>query len=912
MTCFSKRWVRFFAATSALCACISSVSQAQTIRPIVNVTPAAPPSVAFRTFASYGTTNPAVIKLSGFADDLSDSDRLLVKVNGKKKSFQSPWLNNGSTKVARRTKTYLNKLYAAGVRTNQFVLAPIQGATKSRFLVGVNVGRSYIEADPRFPTIAGLSSAIGAMPWVTSQWNSAMELTIARAYRAAVMSAVASSSFAGSTVLTEAEFLATQVSSPSNSSVGAQLPPPVVTVANATPPTPPTPPTPLTPPITPAATVTPPPPAPTTGSPSDLPSTVASAHAFDAQFANTTLSSLSSRILPNYTGNLVSIPMDWEQIFTLAQSTPALRQLLFGIVQQAETTLATGTEYYRRPTTLAQIPESMVDPTSRSVGSNQELRALAMSDVNQADFVRSKGVALALAWRYTKQQQYLDKSIAILREVALYRPLQRQGWSLTDPSWTLPAEGDGPNMATSWGIIGIADIMELLGDNIPPDLQLALRDLIYSEIQTVTRAWAMKIPWYTKGPGTLSSNQWIDPNVAVIRGCLLLGDPQILPAYNMASENLARSLTFFGDDGAFLEGVSYAQMSLPNALGAIQRMNATGDQRFDSLPFISNSWKWWVHMLLPGGRFVNCYDSRMDRQPTWSPRTPLAAMVAAMNAARSDEAVSTIRYLFPDGTATVDGIRYWASINSSSLPPQVMLPTYAYFPSQQVLVWRSAFERPSDAATAWALWARGGSIRDSHSQRDQGQVSVYCGNRVVLMECGTPDYSNPLMNSQYANVAGHSVMQVGELTPRNKSVDAPISIGRLDAEGGAITIDTTQAYTGVLSNKRLLSWSRDGKVSIVDTVNFAQPVPTGTELFRFHVGSSTAVNVEQVDGRWVVAWDGVKMAFQCDASISIEQIDWPDQVLPTQSHRALLVRSQQPVQTVRLETTLDINLAVTN
>ena len=907
MIFFSKKWVRLFAATSAVCACISSVSRAQTIRPIVNVTPAAPPSVVFRTFASYGTANPAVIKLTGFADDLSNSDRLVVKVNGKKKSFQSPWLNNGSKKVAQRAGTYLKKLYAAGVRTDQFVLAPIQEATKSRFLAGVNVGRSYIEADPRFPTIAGLSNAIGALPWVTSQWNSAMELTMSRAYRAAVMAAVASSPFVGSTVLTEAEFAATQVSGPSNSSTGTQLPPPAVTAVVTTPPTPPT------PPITPAATVTPPPPpAPSTGSPSQAPSTVANAHAFDAQFANTTLSSLSSRILPNYTGNLVSIPMDWEQIFTLAQSTPALRQLLFGIVQEAQAALASGPEFYRRPSTLAQIPEAMVDPISRSVGSNQELRALAISDVAQADFVRSKGVALALAWRYTKQQQYLDKLIEILREVDLYRPLQRQGWSLTDPSWTLPAEGDGPNMATSWGIIGIADILELLGDNIPHDLQLALRDLIYSEIQTVTRAWAMKIPWYAKGTGALSSNQWIDPNIAVIRGCLLLGDPNILPAYNMASENLARSLSFFGEDGAFLEGVTYAQMSLPNALGAIQRMNATGDQRFDSLPFISNSWKWWVHMLLPGGRFVNCYDSRMARQPTWSPRTPLSAMVAAMNAAGSDEAVSTIRYLFPNGNATVDGIRYWATINSSSLPPQVMLPTYAYFPSQQVLVWRSAFERPSDAATAWALWARGGSIRDSHSQRDQGQVSVYCGNRVVLMDCGTPDYSNPLMNSQYANAAGHSVMQVGELTPRNKSVDAPISISRLDAEGGAITIDTTQAYTGVLSNKRLLSWSRDGKVSIVDTANFAQPVPTGTELFRFHVGSSTAVNVQEVDGHWVATWDGVKMTFQSDTSISIEQIDWPDQVLPTQSHRALLVRSQQVVQTVRLETTLDINLDVTN
>ena len=631
---------------------------------------------------------------------------------------------------------------------------------------------------------------------------------------------------------------------------------------------------------------------------------------FDPQFATQVLNSLNKRILSNYTGKLKSIPTDWQSIFTLAMSNSELRQLLFGIVNEAQKSLNLGSNYYQRPTSLSQIPVSMVDSISKNVGVNQELRALAMSDVAQADFLRSKVVNMAFAWRYLHQQEYLDKTITILREVVKYRPLQRQGWSLTNATWKLPAEGDGPNMATSWGIIGIVEVMELLGDNIPSDLQNSLRDLLYWEIQEVTRAWALKIPWYTKGDGDLASNQWIDPNVAVIRGCLMLGDPNLLPAYNMATENLARSLSIGGMDGSFLEGVSYAQMSLPNALGALQRMRASGDLRFDALPFLANSWKWWVHMLLPGGRYVNCYDSHLGRQPEWSPKTPLSAMINAMNASQDKDATTTFRYLFPDGNSTLDGILYWVSIHKESTQPQVVLPTYAYFPSQQVLVWRSKFERPFDGPTAWALWARGGSLLDSHIHRDQGQVSIYCGNRIVLMDCGTPEYSDPRINTQFANASGHGIMQVGELTPHSQSVYAPISIEHIDAKGGSITIDTTAAYTGILSNKRHLSWERDGKVSIVDTVIFNHSVPAGTEIFRFHVGSSSAVDIQKNNGNWVVSWEGVVMSLQCEKDISIEQLDWPDEVMPTRSHRAVLVRNVQAIQSIRLETNLIIDLSV--
>jgi len=633
---------------------------------------------------------------------------------------------------------------------------------------------------------------------------------------------------------------------------------------------------------------------------------------FDPSFANQVLNSLDKRILPNYTGKLQSIPTDWQSVFTLAMSNPDLRRLLFGIVDEAQKTLSISSNHYQRPTSLAQIPESILDPRSKNLGANQELFALAMADAGQADFLRSKVVDLAFVWRYLHQQEYLDKTLAILREVEKYRPLQRQGWSLTNSTWKLAVEGDGPFLATSWGITGIVDVMELLGDNIPADLRMSLRQILCSEIQEITRAWALKIPWYTKGDVDLVSNQWIDPNVAVIRGCLLLGEPNLLPAYNMATENLARSLSLGGADGAFFEGVTYAQMSLPDAFDALQRMSAAGDHRLDKLSFALNSWKWWVYMLLPGGRFVNCYDSRLGRQPEWSQRTPLSAMIKAMYASQNEDAPKTFRYLFPEGNATLDGIRYWVTINKESTPPQVLLPTYAYFSSQQILVWRSKFERSIDQPSAWALWARGGSLLDSHSQRDQGQVSIYCGNRVVLMECGTPDYSNPQMNTLYANAAGHSIMQVGELTPRNKVVYAPITVERLDADGGSIAIDTASAYTGVLSNKRLVSWARDGKVSIVDEVKFDHTVQAGTEIFRFHVGSSTAVNVQKINGKWVVSWDGVTMSLLCDVDISIEQMDWPDEVMTARSHRVVLLRSVKEIQSIQVEANIIINLSVTN
>lgn len=636
------------------------------------------------------------------------------------------------------------------------------------------------------------------------------------------------------------------------------------------------------------------------------------ANKFDPSFANQVLNSLDKRILPNYTGKLESIPTDWQSAFNLAMSNPELRRLLFGIVDEAQKSLSISSNYYQRPTSLAQIPESILDPRSKNLGANQEVFALAMADAGQTDFLRSKVVELAFVWRYLHQQEYLDKTLAILREVEKYRPLQRPGWSLTNATWKLPIEGDGPFLATSWGITGIVEVMELLGDNIPADLRMSLREILYSEIQEITRAWALKIPWYTKGDVDLVSNQWIDPNVAVIRGCLFLGDPNLLPAYNMATENLARSLSLGGADGAFFEGVAYAQMSLPNAFNALERMSANGDHRLNTMPFILNSWKWWANMILPGGRFINCFDSRLGRQPEWSPRTPISAMIRAMFASKNQDAPKMFRYLFPEGNATLDGVCYWVAINTESTPPQVLLPNYAYFSSQQVLVWRSKFERSIDQTSSWALWARGGSLLDSHSQRDQGQVSIYCGNRVVLMDCGTPDYSNPQMNTHYANAAGHNIMQVGELTPRNKVVYAPITVEKLDADGGSITIDTTSAYTGVLSNKRLVSWMRDGKVSIIDAVKFNHPVQAGTEIFRFHVGSSTAVTVQQINGQWVVSWDGVTMNLRCDDDISIEQIDWPDEVMTARSHRVVLLRSLKEIQSIRVEANIIINLSVTN
>ena len=70
---------------------------------------------------------------------------------------------------------------------------------------------------------------------------------------------------------------------------------------------------------------------------------------------------------------------------------------------------------------------------------------------------------------------------------------------------------------------------------------------------------------------------------------------------------------------------------------------------------------------------------------------------------------------------------------------------------------------------------KGGTLSEMHTHREQGQLSVYCGERVVLMNCGTPSYSDADYERS-ASAAGSGLPlesrtpPVGRIAPARRSV----------------------------------------------------------------------------------------------------------------------------------------------
>jgi len=564
------------------------------------------------------------------------------------------------------------------------------------------------------------------------------------------------------------------------------------------------------------------------------------------------------------------------------------------------------TSLYRRPTTVAQIHPSQLTSRADAAGPNREVFALAMADCGQSEFVRRQGVELAIAAVYLQDQECVAKCIDILTACKDRFPLQRAGWTAYEPTSVLPQGGDGVWLATSWGISGIVDMLSLLGDRVPPALKAELHVLLRKEVELIVGDWADQRPWYVKGRA-VQSNQWIEPCVGLIKATLYLGDRDLLPAYNLGVESLAASLAVQGSDGAFMEGVSYASMTVGMLFDALDDLRLNGDMRCHAMPFVGNCWSWFVHMHMPGRQYVNTYDSRMSAIPAWAVSTPLGSLVNAALGSGDDRAIPVLKALFPAGNSSIPGVRYEAALAAAGAVPPQQLPTHAHFQSQQQVTWRSAWEAPSQAQSALGLFIRGGSRLDSHSHRDQGQVSMYLGDRIILMECGTPEYGRADLEEKFARAAGHGIMQIGERQPRNQAVDAPIAVERLDETGGKVRIDATAAYQGVRSCQRDVEWHASGRLLIQDRVDLEQQMPAGTEFYRFHTGATSPVEIVEGKEGWLVSWPGVVMRISASAPITVEQVAWPDAVREPFVHQALIVRSADPQSRLELRTQVEVS-----
>ncbi len=628
--------------------------------------------------------------------------------------------------------------------------------------------------------------------------------------------------------------------------------------------------------------------------------------------ANQALAQIPGPRVATYTGALNFVATDWNALLQRAGNSQSTRSMLEQFKEMANQPAFQNVSNYKRPTTIAEIPSELKDGRLANVAlAKRETFALAMVDCSQTSWLSSNGVLLALTAKYTQNPEQLSRAVNMLEEVNKYVPLQRPGTTIWEPNVAMPEGGDGVWLATAWGISAIVDISTILGDSVPVELRDRLRLQLREEVKRICQDWRDRRPWFVKSRCVVS-NQWIEPSIGLIKACLFLGDPLLLPAYNLGVENLLASLQSHGQNGEFLEGFSYAQMSLLPIHEIIGKMRLAGDSRCISVPFVKNNWKWFAQMHQPGKMLVNCGDSGRSELPDYCFTVPFSSFSAAAMASGDPDAQAMIRFLYPDPKpiGALEALKYADYLLENSGAGQVRLPTFAFFPSQQLVTWRTEFQPIASIQTALSIWAKGGTLKENHVHREQGHLSIYNGDRIVLMNCGTPFYNDPNYVSGFASSAGSNIMQVDQLAPSGMAVSAPLAVNRLDANGGDISIDSSGAYLGATCTRNI-SWDQTGLVKIVDQANLSSAVPSGTEFYRFHTGSSESLNITGSGKLWNVTWRGTTMKITSDKPIEVIQITSPDKVTAPFQHQTILINVQQQTNSLVLTSELIIDRSIT-
>lgn len=568
--------------------------------------------------------------------------------------------------------------------------------------------------------------------------------------------------------------------------------------------------------------------------------------------------------LEPWQGKLAFPPFRWDDVFAFAERDKEAGTLLRHMVELAA-------KRHKRPMVtrefrLADIPERERDGRYKYAGDNAEVFAIAMHDCRNGALLNSYMAPMALAARHAGKPEYLAWVVRQLREVATWSPLQRPGWTQYNPKAKMPPGGDGNWLATGYSMRAIVHTLTLVGDRLPDDLRGQLRELLQKEIDSIQDDWRSKRPWFVRSdyPAT---NQWVLPNAAMIYACLYLGDERNRAAYEMGVHNLARTCLAQGADGSWSEGLGYGMMSAEYLFWAAWALERNGDHRLIEYGFPSHFADWIIHMILPGRFCVNAFDCGMYR---FGGRPHNSFMLSALLVDKP-EAYWAGEHLFDRVPSSLAGLlfRYYSAKREGELTEPKL---HAFFPHQQVLTWRSGWGEKE----AMGLWIRGGSVRDSHSHRDNGHISVYNGREPVLIEAGTCSYADRDLPIKYSPAAGHSIFQVDEVTPSGRGCHAPLTIERMDERGGKATIDGTNAFNTTAEWIRTVEWRATGAVTLTDRVELMGDTDADTEYFRFHTASAKPLAMSGAGKKWAASWGAAAMTFVADRDIAMDQVNWPD------------------------------------
>ena len=535
----------------------------------------------------------------------------------------------------------------------------------------------------------------------------------------------------------------------------------------------------------------------------------------------------------------------------------------------------------------------------------REAFALAMSDHRTCMALRTELPPLAAAYRLTGDRVFLDRLVAQLEEAATWSPLQRPGWTLYhERAKPLGPKGDGNWLATGLGVLGIVEALEILPPN---SLSLALRTkldtLLKKEVESCLDDWKLKRPWFYNPPNPFT-NQWVLPTAGYLLACLQLGREAHGEGYELGVAHLKMSLDAYGDEGAFVEGLSYSSATVEVLLSTARILALAGDDRLITHPFLKHYPSWVVQHYQPGGSFINSFDA-------------FGAVVKPLaNGKRRSEfrevlslcAISTVN---PDAVWALrhleDGGMDLRSLLSASLQPApgYTPPLWAVYDKARRVNWRSSWQED-----ATGVWVRGGHPSDQHDHADRGHVNYVLQGKPLLIEAGTPAYHNPRMASDYTSGRGHNVLQVGSQLPMPGTV-APIAVRRLDDKGGDVWVDAARSFkNGVQRWDRHVQWDA-GRLIVNDIVEITAPEFL---LFRWHLGTSEKPVIRAIDKGFAISWSDADMRLESETPFEVVVEPMPDHTLRQRQwetpdidawHTCLVVKSKKPETKAGMSMTIE-------
>jgi hypothetical protein len=584
-----------------------------------------------------------------------------------------------------------------------------------------------------------------------------------------------------------------------------------------------------------------------------------------------------------------------------------------------------------------------------------------------------------------QRAELINKINDIFNEISKYTDkkdgnikFQRKGWTLItrgSPSGLCEDSeiDDGAYLASGWITQPICFALHII-EKIPADLKPGINQTVINKLKTTLKHemfnlilnWKELIAWYTRGTitggpvvGQPNTNQWMEPNISLITIPMVLENSDYLDVYNLGIVLFLSAKIACRDDGSFAEGYSYSEQtgkSIVKCLLMINNISNTDrttqeDRHLNFKDWIKSYWNWILDHHLPGNHISNYNDSVGNRVLDIEDYSETLAYAAITyhkyfkndTALTGLEAIQNLKVHYPNSSADA-GTLQAIILKQLQFNPisNYSIKNHNHYNHSRLVVWRQGRKSPSFINNSntntssndkhFCIWLKGSASTEGHRHSDEGQFSIYCGNRIVILESGANYNISEARQSKLRGESGHNIFQLFKKSDPNVEPrsDCPITVRELGLTGGDVSISLNTAYDGneIAGITRDIIWNLVGNnfatsnefiSTIRDNILFTGNKNTNDLiLFKYHTGStaSSPPTITKISGNprnWMVQWPGTTFGITSNIDITVQGGTAENATLiPTSTdnisvHHVINIKSAESQSTPRLSTTVNIH-----